>query len=94
MTSTMTTAMTSVNTQRGRRQLADLAERLVWTFVAAFTSGLVSPPLAQAAGVNLSLSPLDAAFLAGASAVVNLVTVIARWRLSVLPDPGEGLQRG
>lgn len=74
-------------------KIGDMVERLVWTFVAAFTSALVSPPVAQAAGLNLSLTALDAAVLAGASAVVNFVTVVARWRLSVLPDPGAGLRR-
>lgn len=70
-------------------KIGDMVERLVWTFVAAFTSALVSPPVAQAAGLNLSLTALDAAVLAGASAVVNFITVVARWRLSVLPDPGR-----
>ena len=74
-------------------KIGDMVERLVWTFVAAFTSALVSPPVAQAAGLNLSLTALEAAVLAGASAVVNFVTVVARWRLSVLPDPGAGLRR-
>lgn len=77
----------------GAVRIADLAERLVWTFVAAFTSALLSPPLAEAAGRHLSLSVLDSAVLAGASAVVNFVTILARWRLSVLPDPGAGLRR-
>jgi len=74
--------------------MMDMAERLFWTFVAAFTSALVSPALAQAAGVDLSLSALEAAFVAGTSAVVNFFTVIARWRLSILPDPGSGLPQG
>ena len=92
-TTTMTTT-TEVDARAGRVRLADLAERLVWTFVAAFTSALVSPPLAQATGMDLSLSALDAAFVAGTTAIVNFLTVIARWRLSVLPDPGAGLYRG
>ncbi len=91
VTTTMTTAADAVSDQV---RLADLAERLLWTFVAAFTSALVSPPLAQAAGVELSLSALEAAFLAGTSAVVSFLTVIARGRLSILPDPGSGLHRG
>lgn len=93
MAATTTTMTSAVDDQGGRVRLADLAERLVWTFVAAFTSALVSPPLAEAAGVEMSLSALDAAFLAGTSAVVNFLTVVARWRLSVLPDPGMGLHR-
>lgn len=86
--------MTTVEAEGRRVRLPDLAERMVWTFIAAFTSALVSPPLAQAAGVHLSISALDAAVLAGMSAVVNFVSVVARWRLSVLPDPGAGLRRG
>lgn len=98
MTATTATATTTTDAAGDARwsrvRLADLAERLVWTFVAAFTSALVSPPLAQAAGVELSVSTLDAAVLAGTSAVVNFLTLVARWRLSVLPDPGTGLHRG
>ena len=94
MATTATNMMTATDGQGSRVRLADLAERLVWTFVAAFTSALVSPPLAQAAGVDLSLSALEAAFLAGTSAVVNFLALIARWRLSVLPEPGMGLHRG
>lgn len=93
MTATTATMTTAVAAQGSRVKVADLAERLVWTFVAAFTSALASPPLAQAAGVDLSLSAFDAAFLAGTSAGANFLTVIARWRLSILPDPGAGLHR-
>lgn len=32
-----------------------------------------------------------AAAVAGLGALINAVLVIARWRLSVLPNPGEGL---
>ncbi len=94
MTATTTAITSAAGDPAAQVRLVDLAERLVWTFVAAFTSALVTPPLAQAAGVELSLSPLDAAFLAGASAVVNFITVVARWRLSILPNPGAGLHRG
>lgn len=94
MVTPATTMMTAADAQGSRVRLTDLAERLVWTFVAAFTSALVSPPLAQAAGVELSLSAVEAAFLAGTSAVVSFLAVVARWRLSVLPDPGTGLHRG
>ena len=97
MTATTTTTAppmtTTVATEPARRiRLADLAERLFWTFLAAFTSALVSPPLAQAAGVDLTLSALEAAVLAGGSAAVNFATVVARWRLDILPDPGAALR--
>jgi len=77
---------------RTRSMMLDLAERMVWTFVAAFMSALVSPQLAQAAGVDFSLTAMQAALLAGTSSVVNFLTVIARWRLSVLPNPGRGFE--
>ncbi len=93
MTAIATPMTTPADAAHDQVRLADLAERLLWTFVAAFTSALVSPPLAQVAGVELSLSALEAAFLAGTSAVVSFFTVIARWRLSILPDPGSGLHR-
>lgn len=92
--STTTTVTTGADAARDQVRLADLLERLLWTFVAAFTSALVSPPLAEVAGVEISLSALEAAFLAGTSAVVGFFTVVARWRLSILPDPGSGLHRG
>ena len=93
MAATTTTMTSAVDDQGGRLRLADLAERLVWTFVPPSPRPLVSPPPAEAAGVEMSLSTLDAAFVAGTSAVVNFLTVVARWRLSVLPDPGMGLHR-
>ncbi len=93
MASVTTTMTTPASTSSGDIRIADLVERLFWTFVAAFASALISPPLAEAAGLDLSLTALDAAVVAGASAVMNFLTVVARWRLSVLPDPGAGLRR-
>lgn len=66
--------------------IRDLLERLVWTFVAAFVGALTG-----AAVLSLDVTALQAAAMAGLGAVANAVLVIARWRLSVLPDPGEGL---
>lgn len=59
-------------------------ERLVWTFIAAAGGGLVGVPV-------LGISAWQAAGVAGLAAVVNAVTIFARYRLSVLPNPGEGL---
>lgn len=74
----------------------DLLERLVWTFVAAFLTTLLAA-LAAGAGGAIDLSAIQsaaaAAALAGLIAVGNFVLVIARWRLSVLPNPGEGLTK-
>ena len=66
--------------------IRDLAERLFWTFVAAFLGTLTG-----SAVLDLGLDALQVAALAGLGAVANAVLVIARWRLSVLPNPGEGL---
>lgn len=64
----------------------DFAERLVWTFVAAAGGALIAPAV-----FGFDVSALEAAAIAGVGAVVNAVTQYARWRLSVLPSPGEGL---
>lgn len=64
------------------------AERLVWTFVSAFGGTLVGANL-----IGMDVDALQAAAIAGCGAVVNAVTQLARWRLSVLPNPGEGLTR-
>jgi len=64
----------------------DFAERLVWTFVAAAGGALIAPAV-----FGFDVSALEAAAIAGVGAVVNAVTQFARWRLSVLPSPGEGL---
>lgn len=59
-------------------------ERIVWTFIAAAGAGLLGGPL-------LGVSTWQAAGVAGLAAVINFVTLYARQRLSVLPDPGDGL---
>lgn len=66
--------------------IRDLLERILWTFVAAFLGALTG-----AAVLSLDVTALQAAAMAGLGAVANAVLVFARWRLSVLPDPGEGL---
>ena len=45
------------------------------------------------ASVRLAVvaAAVGAGLLAGVTAVVNLVTLIARARLAALPDPGAGL---
>jgi len=80
----------------------DTAERLFWTFVAAFLSTLIASPVLVSLLEALSSAPtaIDISLLgfaavsaatAGLIAVGNAVLLIARWRLSVLPTPGEGL---
>ncbi len=45
-----------------------------------------------AVGVTVvDLSAVDAGIVAAFSAAVNFVTLVARARLAVLPEPGEGL---
>lgn len=78
----------------------DLAERLFWTFVAAFLSSLLGAPvvvdvLEAVADVSIDISAGQAALVsatfAGLTAAGNFILLIARWRLTVLPNPGDGL---
>ena len=62
----------------------DTAERLFWTLLAAFLGALTVSDL-------LDISALQAAIAAAASAGANFLLLVARARLSVLPEPGEGL---
>jgi hypothetical protein len=80
-------------------KLRDALERLLWTFVAGFLGALLGSPILvavieAAAGVDVDLSLLStalvSALLAGLIAVANAVLIFARWRLSILPNPGEG----
>lgn len=66
--------------------MAQTLERLVWTFVAAAGGALIAPAV-----FGFDVSALQAAAIAGVGAVVNFLTQLARWRLSVLPNPGDGL---
>ena len=52
---------------------------------------LSSGALIAPAIFGFDVSALQAAAIAGVGAAVNFVTVFARYRLSVLPNPGEGL---
>lgn len=61
----------------------DTAERFLWTLVSAFLGALT---VSDAIGI----SALQAGLVAAASAGANFLTVLARTRLSVLPDPGAG----
>lgn len=64
--------------------IRDTLERLFWTVVAAFLGSL-------AFGAVTDLSTIDAAVNAAAAAAVNFLLLVARARLAVLPEPGEGL---
>lgn len=64
--------------------LRDTIERTVWTFVAAALAALPSAAM-------LDVAAWKAAAVAGIAAVVNFVLLLARYRLSILPNPGEGL---
>lgn len=65
-------------------KIRDFAERLWWTFVVAATAN------ATAAAV-FDIDWWQMAAATGVAAVLQAVVVFARWRLSVLPNPGEGL---
>lgn len=62
----------------------DTLERLLWTVVAAAGGSL-------AGGLLFDVSAWQAAAIAGLSAAVNFATIVARARLAVLPNPGDGL---
>lgn len=64
--------------------IRDTLERFVWTVVAAAGSSVVA-----AGAFNVDVG--TAAAIAGGTAAINFVTIVARQRLSVLPDPGAGL---
>lgn len=82
--------------------LRDTLERLWWTFVAAFAGTLTTSPVLlaliealSATPTNIDIAPIGyvliSAAVAGIIAVVNLLALIARARLAVLPSPGDGL---
>ena len=64
--------------------IRDTLERLVWTFIAGALGAVIGAPL-------LDLELWQAAAVSGLGDVVALVLIIARRRLSILPDPGAGL---
>lgn len=68
--------------------LRDTIERLFWTFVAAFVGALI---VGGTGLVGVDLDALEAAAFAGGGAVANFILLVARARLKVLPDPGDGL---
>jgi len=68
-------------------QIRQTVEALVWTIVAAGGSSLIGGPL-------LGISPWKAAVLAGGAAAVEFISRLARTRLNVLPNPGEGMSIG
>lgn len=80
--------------------IRDTLERLFWTFVATFLGSLLGAPallqiLEWTTGDSISLDALGAAVLAAAigaaAAALNVLLIFARYRLSILPNPGEGL---
>lgn len=64
--------------------LRDLLERVWWTAVAAATANFTAVAILDIAAWKMAVAT-------GIAAGVNAITVIARWRLTVLPDPGAGL---
>ena len=72
--------LSTMNTIRVR----DLLERMLWTAVSAAGGALVGAAI-------FDFNAWEAAVTAAFTSVINLLTIIARWRLSALPNPGEGL---
>lgn len=67
-------------------KLRDTVERLFWTALAAFTGSLSAGAI-----FSYNMGVVRAAGIAAVGTLINGITVLARQRLSVLPDPGEGL---
>lgn len=65
-------------------KIRDFLERLWWTFVVAACAN------ATAAAV-FDIAAWKMAAATGLAAVLQALVVFARWRLSVLPNPGDGL---
>lgn len=62
----------------------DFLERLFWTLVVTSSSGMVASSL-------LDIEVWKVAAMNGLAAVIQAVVVFGRYRLSILPNPGEGL---
>lgn len=62
----------------------DLLERVLWTAISAAAAAAIAVPV-------LDADAAKAAIAVGITAAVNAVLVVARWRLSILPNPGDGL---
>ncbi len=82
-------------------KLRDVIERLWWTFVAGFLGFLLGAPylldMIESVGggevpdLSLLQRAAVAAVFAGVTNVANFLLIVARVRLSVLPNPGDGL---
>lgn len=68
----------------GTMNLRDFLERLFWTTVVA---GLAS----TASAALFDIEAWKAAAMTGLAAGIQCIVVYGRYRLSVLPNPGEGL---
>ena len=68
----------------GRMKLRDFLERLFWTVV-------VAGPASAASAALFDIEAWKAAAMTGLAAGIQCVIVFGRYRLSVLPNPGEGL---
>lgn len=62
----------------------DTLERLFWTAASAVGSSVIGAAL-------LEMNTWKTAALAGITAGINFITIVARRRLETLPDPGAGL---
>lgn len=62
----------------------DAIERIFWTAVAAAGAAVTGAAL-------FDVESWRAAAMAATAAAIDAVLLVARWRLSVLPNPGAGL---
>lgn len=62
----------------------DFLERLFWTFTVTALANVLGAAL-------LDIEAWKMAAVTGAAAVFDAITIFGRWRLSVLPNPGQGL---
>lgn len=65
----------------------NIAERLLWTVVSAALAAVLAAPV-------VGVDAVQAAGMAALVALINGVLLVARWRLSVLPDPTTGDRTG
>lgn len=68
----------------------DFAERIFWTGLSVFLGAAGTLAGAFLVGAELS-EGMIATLTVAATAVANGILIIVRWRVSQLPDPGQGL---
>jgi len=65
-------------------KLRDFLERLFWTFIVAALANLLGAAL-------LDIEAWKMAAVTGGAAALDALAIFGRYRLSILPNPGQGL---